>query len=70
MTDAYMPPHDRLALRAMRMLKDGYRHSPQALEWAQWMAPDRVVAKDVNTLLGAGFSLREISLGSREVVSL
>lgn len=55
-----------LRMRAIRMLTDGRRHSPQAMKWAERQT-QLIERRRVEELRRAGFTLAEISLGSGEV---
>jgi hypothetical protein len=56
-----------LRIRAIRILSDGQRHSEAAIRWAKEQA-----ARDrgYGELLQAGFTPRELALGSYEVAAL
>jgi hypothetical protein len=62
-----MPTSEQLRLRALRILHDGKRHSADAICWAMDLTGERTATAELRL---AGFTLREISLGAGEVVSL
>lgn len=65
-----MPTSEQLYLRALRILNDGLEHSAAALAWAQRVCGFGVDEREIPDLRTDGFTLRELSLGAAEVVSL
>jgi hypothetical protein len=65
-----MPISEQLYLRALRMLNDGLEHSAAALAWARSVCGFGVDELEIPDQRPDGFTLRELSLGAAEVVSL
>lgn len=66
-----MPTSEQLVWRAQRMLHDGRQHSKAALAWARAIVEAQRLSIDIQSEeAGTVFTLRELSLGAAEVVSL
>lgn len=65
-----MPIKEQLYLRALRLLNDKLGHAPAAVAWARSVAGCRLDETDIPADPRRSFTLRELSLGAAEVVSL
>lgn len=60
-----MSTAEQLYLRALRLLNDNRRHEAGAVFWARCQVSPELRPTRADDLQRAGFTLREISLGSK-----